>query len=66
VVVENAGGGEGEVRVEATLQADGRSIERATQEVTLRAHDRVRVLLPVHVAADGGYRLEVTARYPVD
>jgi hypothetical protein len=41
-------------------------VERADQEVTLRAHERVRVLLPLHVAADGSYRLEVTARYPVD
>jgi hypothetical protein len=65
-VIENAGGGEGEVRVEATLHAENRAVERASQEVTLRPHERVRVLIPVHVAADGGYRLAVTARYPVD
>jgi len=65
-VVENAGGGEGEVLVEATLRSEGAPVERAHQEVMLRAHERVRVHLPVHVSADGSYRLEVTARYPVD
>lgn len=65
-VIENAGGGEGEVLVEATLRSEGAPVERAHQEVTLRAHERVLVHLPVHVSADGSYRLEVTARYPVD
>jgi hypothetical protein len=65
-VVENSGGGEGHVVVEATLRSDREVVERADQVVTLRAHERVRVLLPVHVAADGSYRLEVTVRYPVD
>jgi hypothetical protein len=65
-VVENTGGGEGHVVVEATLRSDREVVERADQEVTLRAHERVRVLLPVHVAADGSYRVEVTVRYPVD
>ena len=65
-VVENIGGGEGHVVVEATLRSDREVVERTDQEVTLRAHERVRVLLPVHVAADGSYRLEVTVRYPVD
>jgi hypothetical protein len=41
-------------------------VERTAQEVTLRAHERVRVRIPMHVAADGSYRLEVTVRYPVD
>ena len=65
-VVENAGGGEGEVLVEATLRSEGAPVERAHQEVMLRPRERVRVHLPVHVSADGSYRLEVTARYPVD
>jgi hypothetical protein len=65
-VVENTGGGEGEVLVEATLRSEGAPVERAAQEVTLRAQERVRVRIPMHVAADGSYRLEVTVRYPVD
>ena len=65
-VVENTGGGEGEVRVEATLHSERDVVERAGQEVALRAHERVRVRIPMHVAADGAYRLEVTVRYPVD
>jgi hypothetical protein len=65
-VVENIGGGEGRVLVEATLRSDREVVGRTDQEVRLRAHERVRVLLPVHVAADGSYRLEVTVRYPVD
>jgi uncharacterized protein (TIGR02588 family) len=65
-VVENSGGGEGHVVVEATLRSDREVVERADQEVALRAHERVRVFLPVHVAAEGSYRLEVTVRYPVD
>jgi len=65
-VVENAGAGEGEVLVEATLRSEGAPVERTTHEVTLRAHERVRVRIPMHVAADGSYRLEVTVRYPVD
>jgi hypothetical protein len=65
-VVENTGGGEGEVRVEATLHSERDVVERAVQEVALRAHERVRVRIPMHVAADGSYRLEVTVSYPVD
>jgi hypothetical protein len=65
-VVENTGGGEGDVRVEATLRADGQVVGRVDREVTLRAHERVRVLIPVPVASGGSYQLEVTARYPVD
>jgi hypothetical protein len=65
-VVENTGGGEGQVVVEATLSSDHDVVERVDQEVTLRAHERVRVHIPVHAPADGSYRLEVTARYPVD
>ena len=65
-VVENAGGGEGEVLVEATLHSDGAPVERAAQEVTLRAHERVRVRIPMHVSPDASYRVEVTVRYPVD
>ena len=30
------------------------------------AHELVRVRIPMHVAADAPYRLEVTVRYPVD
>jgi len=30
------------------------------------AHERVRVRIPMHVAADASHRLEVTVRYPVD
>jgi hypothetical protein len=65
-VVENAGGGEGEVLVEATLRSEGAPVERAAQEVTLRAHERVRVRIPMHVSPDGSYRVDVTVRYPVD
>jgi hypothetical protein len=65
-VVENTGGGEGQVLVEATLRMESEVVERADQEVALRPHERVRVRIPVNVAADGSYRLEVTARYPVD
>lgn len=65
-VVENAGGGEGEVLVEATLRSPGDVVDRATQEVTLRPHERVRVVIPMHVAANGVQVVEVTARYPVD
>ena len=65
-VLENAGGGEGQVQVEATLRAEDALVERADQEVTLRAHERLRVRIPMHVAAEGSYRLEVTVRYPVD
>jgi hypothetical protein len=65
-VVENAGGGEGQVLVEATLSMESEVVERADQEVALRPHERVRVRIPVHVAADGSYRLEVMVRYPVD
>lgn len=65
-VVENAGGGEGEVLVEATLRSESAPVERAGQEVTLRAHERVRVRIPMHVSPDGSYRVEVTVRYPVD
>jgi hypothetical protein len=65
-VVENAGGGEGEVLVEATLRSEGAPVERANQEVTLRAHERVRVRIPMHVPPDGSSRVEVTVRYPVD
>jgi hypothetical protein len=65
-VVENTGGGEGQVLVEATLRSDRAVVERADQEVALRPHERVRVHIPVHVAADASYRVEVTVRYPVD
>jgi hypothetical protein len=65
-VVENTGGGEGEVLVEATLRSDSAVVDRADQAVTLRAHERVRVRIPVHVSPDGPTRLEVTVRYPVD
>ena len=65
-VVENTGGGEGHVLVEATLRTDGQVVERADQEVALRAYERVRVPIPVHVAADGSFRIEVRVRYPVD
>jgi len=65
-MVENTGGGEGQVLVEATLRSDRAVVARADQEVALRPHERVRVLIPVHVAADGSYRVEVTVRYPVD
>ena len=65
-VVENAGGGEGEVQVEATLHSDREVVDRAHQDVALRAHERVRVRIPMHVAADASYRLQVTVRYPVD
>ena len=65
-VVENTGGGEGHVLVEATLRSDSAVVERAEQEVALRAHERVRVRMPVHVPADGSYRVEVTVRYPID
>jgi hypothetical protein len=65
-IVENSGGGAGEVLVEATLRSDSDVVDRVRQEVALRAHERVRVRIPVHIAADGSYRVEVTARYPVD
>ena len=65
-VVENAGGGEGEVQVEATLHSDREVVDRAHQDVALRAHERVRVRIPMHVTADASYRLQVTVRYPVD
>jgi hypothetical protein len=65
VVVENAGGGEGQVQVEATLRS-GDKVVRAEREVSLRAHERLLVSLPFEVAADGSYHPEVTARYPVD
>ena len=65
-VVENTGGGEGQVLVEATLRTESEVVARADQEVALRPHERVRVHIHVHVAADGSYRVEVTVRYPVD
>jgi hypothetical protein len=65
-VIENTGGGEGEVLVEATLRAEGAPVERADQEVTLRAHERLRVRIPMHVPPDASYRVEVTVRYPAD
>ena len=65
-VVENVGGGEGEVHVEATLRSDRDVVDRAYEDVALRAHERVRVRIPMHVAADTSYRLQVTVRYPVD
>jgi hypothetical protein len=66
VVIENAGKGEGQVQVEATLHSSGGAVLRAEREVTLRAHERVLVNLPFDVPADGSYRAEVMARYPVD
>jgi hypothetical protein len=65
-VVENTGGGEGEVLVEATLRSESAMVDRVDQAVTLRAHERVRVSIPMHVSPDGSYRVEVTVRYPVD
>jgi hypothetical protein len=65
-IVENTGGGEGDVLVEATLRSDSAVVDRVDQEVALRAHERVRVRIPVHVSADVSYRVEVTVRYPVD
>lgn len=65
VIVENSGGGEGEVQVEATLRSEG-AVVRAEQAVALRGHERVRVDLPFDVPADGSYRADVRARYPVD
>jgi hypothetical protein len=65
VVVENSGGGEGSIEVEVTLRSD-RNLVRADRQVTLRGHERVRVDLPFDVPADGSYRAEVTAKYPVD
>ena len=41
-------------------------VDRAHQDVALRAHERVRVRIPMHVTADASYRLQVTVRYPVD
>jgi hypothetical protein len=65
-VVENAGGGEGEVRVEVTLRLDDAVVERTAREVRLRPHERVLVRVPVDADAKGPYRVEVSARYPVD
>lgn len=65
-VVENTGGGEGEVIVEATLRSESAMVDRVDQTVTLRAHERVRVRIPVHVSPGGSYRVEVTVRYPAD
>jgi hypothetical protein len=64
-LIENTGGGEGQVAVEATLRS-GDAVLRAQREVELRGHERVLVHVPFDVAADGTYRAEVTARYPVD
>jgi len=66
VVVENAGGGEGQVQVEATLRSASGTVVRAEREVEMHAHERIVVTLPFEAAADGTYRAEVTARYPVD
>jgi hypothetical protein len=66
VVVENSGGGEGAVDVEATLRSPDGTLVRADRQVTLRGHERVRVEFPFDVPADGSYRAEVTAKYPVD
>jgi hypothetical protein len=66
VLVENTGGGEGQVQVEATLRSAAGPSVRAEREVELHAHERVLVHLPFDVAADGSYRAEVTAHYPVD
>jgi DNA-binding GntR family transcriptional regulator len=40
-VVENTGGGEGEVLVEATLRSESAMVDRVDQAVTLRAHERI-------------------------
>ena len=66
VVIENTGGGEGQVQVEATLRPAHGPVVRAERSLELHAHERVLVNLPLEVAADGSHRLEVTARYPVD
>ena len=66
VVVENTGGGEGQVQVEATLRSADGPVVRAERDVELHAHERVLVHLPFAVTADGSYRPEVTVRYPVD
>ena len=65
VVVENAGGGEGQVQVEATLRSAGGTVVRAEREVELHAHERILVRVPFDVPADDTYRTEVTAHYPV-
>jgi hypothetical protein len=65
VLVENSGGGEGEVEVEATLRSD-RHLVRLDRQVTLRAHERLRVDFRFDLPADGSYRPEVEVRYPVD
>jgi hypothetical protein len=64
-VIENAGGGEGQVAVEVTLRSKGTVVERVEREVTMRPHERLTVLVPVHVATEGSYQAEVTARYPI-
>lgn len=66
VVIENAGGGEGQVQVEATLRSASGTAVRAEREVEIHGHERIVVTLPFDVAADGSYRAEVTASYPVD
>ena len=65
VVVENSGGGEGSVEVEATLRGDRHAV-RLEREVTLRAHERLRVDFRFDLPADGSYRPEVQVHYPVD
>jgi hypothetical protein len=65
-VVENIGGGEGQVHVEATLRSAGGTVVRAERDVEIQAHERLVVTLPFHVAADGSYRAEVSVSYPPD
>jgi hypothetical protein len=65
VMVENSGGGEGEVEVEATLRSDRHAV-RLERDVKLRAHERLRVDFRFDLPADGSYRPEVEVRYPID
>jgi hypothetical protein len=66
VVVANASGGEGQAEVEVTLRSDGRIVAREERAVTLYAHERATVLVPVPTPYRRELAVEVRARYPVD